>query len=186
MRPTRWRRSTHVVIGVAVLLLVAAVVAAAALLTTGNSTDAAAAQAAPAAATAEPGIVPVADSAPKPTPDRLAAALAPVLADPNLGALTGRITDAMTGAQLWAQGADVPMQPASTNKTLTTAAALLTLDRDARLTTRVLPADSREWSCSRAAATRRCRRRRRTRTPGTATRRGSATWPTRCAAAASR
>ncbi|MDT5182489.1 MAG: hypothetical protein QOI29_647, partial [Mycobacterium sp.] len=53
-------------------------------------------------------------------------------------ALTGRVTDAMTGAQLWAQGADVPMQPASTNKVLTTAAALLALDRDARLTTRVM------------------------------------------------
>ena len=60
------------------------------------------------------------------------------MADPNLGALTGRITDAITGAQLWAQGADVPMQPASTNKLLTTAAALLALDRDARLTTRVM------------------------------------------------
>ena len=82
--------------------------------------------------------MPVADSATKPTPDRLAATLAPLVADPNLGALTGRITDAMTGAQLWAQGADVPMQPASTNKVLTTAAALLALDRDARLTTRVM------------------------------------------------
>jgi D-alanyl-D-alanine carboxypeptidase/D-alanyl-D-alanine-endopeptidase (penicillin-binding protein 4) len=39
---------------------------------------------------------------------------------------------------LWVQGADTPMQPASTNKVLTAAAALLTLDRDARLTTRVL------------------------------------------------
>src|SRR4029079_232323 len=93
---------------------------------------------APAAATAAPGIVPVADSATKPTPDRLAATLAPLVADPNLGALTGRITDAVTGEQLWAQGADVPMQPASTNKVLTTAAALLALDRDARLTTRVM------------------------------------------------
>jgi D-alanyl-D-alanine carboxypeptidase/D-alanyl-D-alanine-endopeptidase (penicillin-binding protein 4) len=64
--------------------------------------------------------------------------LAPLVADPNLGALTGRITDALTGAQLWAQGADVPMQPASVNKTLTTAAALLALDRDAKLTTRVM------------------------------------------------
>ena len=82
--------------------------------------------------------MPVADSATKPTPDRLAATLAPLVADPNLGALTGRITDAITGAQLWAQGADVPMQPASTNKVLTTAAALLALDRDARLTTRVM------------------------------------------------
>lgn len=141
MRPTRWRRSTHVVVGVAVLLLVAVVVAAAAVLTTGHSTDAAPVKPAPPAATAKPGIVPVAASAPEPTPDRLAATLAPMLADPNLGNLTGRITDAMTGSQLWAQGADVPMQPASTNKVLTAAAALLALDRDARLTTRVFAAD---------------------------------------------
>ena len=139
MRPTQWRRSTHVVIGVAVLLLVAAVVGMAGVLTTGSSTsDAQAVKPAPAAATAQPGILPVADSATKPTPDRLAATLAPLVADPNLGALTGRITDAITGAQLWAQGADMPMQPASTNKLLTTAAALLALDRDARLTTRVM------------------------------------------------
>ena len=139
MRPTQWRRSTHVVTGVAVLLLVAAVVGVAGVLTTGNSTsDAQAVKPAPAAATAQPGILPVADSATKPTPDRLAATLAPLVADPNLGALTGRITDAITGAQLWAQGADMPMQPASTNKVLTTAAALLALDRDARLTTRVM------------------------------------------------
>src|SRR6267142_1259642 len=139
MRPTRWRRSTHVVVGVAVLLLVAAVVGAAAVLTRGNSTsDAEPIKPTPPAATAKPGIVPGADSADKPTPDRLTATLAPLVADPNLGVLTGRITDAMTGAQLWAQGADLPMQPASTNKVLTTAAALLALDRDARLTTRVM------------------------------------------------
>ena len=137
MRPTQWRRSTHALIGVAVLVLVAAVVAVAGVFTTGGSTEAAAVKPTPAAATANPAVVPVADSAPKPTPDRLAAALAPALADPNLGKLAGRITDAMTGAQLWAQAADLPMQPASTNKTLTAAAALLTLDRDARLTTRV-------------------------------------------------
>jgi serine-type D-Ala-D-Ala carboxypeptidase/endopeptidase (penicillin-binding protein 4) len=139
MRPTQWRRSTHVVVGVAVLLLVAAVVAVAAVITTGNSaSDTQAVKQAPVAATAAPGIVPVTDSATKPTPDRLAAMLGPLVADPNLGALTGRITDALTGAQLWAQGADVPMQPASVNKVLTTAAALLALDRDARLTTRVM------------------------------------------------
>jgi D-alanyl-D-alanine carboxypeptidase/D-alanyl-D-alanine-endopeptidase (penicillin-binding protein 4) len=143
MRPTRWRRSTHLVVGVAILLLVAALVAAAAVVTTGHrSSDAQTVKPAPAPATASPGIVPVADSAPKPTPDRLAATLAPALADPNLGNLTGRITDAMTGAQLWVKGADVPMQPASTNKVLTAAAALLTLDRDAKLTTTVV-ADQR-------------------------------------------
>src|ERR1700694_1334352 len=144
MRPTQWRRSTHVVIGVGVLLVVAAVVAAAAVLTKGNSTsDAKAAKPAPPAPTATPAIVPVADSATKPTPDRLAATLAPLVADPNLGAMTGRITDAISGAQLWAQGAGVPMQPASTNKVLTTAAALLTLNRDARVTPRVMAADQR-------------------------------------------
>jgi D-alanyl-D-alanine carboxypeptidase/D-alanyl-D-alanine-endopeptidase (penicillin-binding protein 4) len=144
MRPTRWRRSTHVVIGVAVLLLVAAVVAAAAVLRGSDSTgDANAIKPTPALATANPGIKPVADSAPKPTPDKLAATLALALADPNLGILTGRITDATTGTQLWAQGADLPMQPASTTKVLTAAAALLALDRDARLTTTVKVSDRR-------------------------------------------
>ena len=86
----------------------------------------------PPLAVANPGVVPVDDSAPVPTVAGLAAALAPPLADPDLGVITGRVTDANTGAQLWQQGADVPMQPASTNKVLTTAAALLTLDRDER------------------------------------------------------
>ena len=138
MRPTRWRRSTHVAVGAAVLLLVAVVVAVGAVLTAGPSTDAATAKPAPAPATADPGVVPVDDSAPVPTPARLAAALAPALADPNLGNLTGQVTDALTGAELWAQRDAVPMQPASTNKSLTAAAALLVLDRDAKLTTRVL------------------------------------------------
>ncbi len=143
MRPTQWRRSTHAVIGVAVLLLVAAVVAVAAVLTDGRTSDATAMPPAPALATANPGIKPVADSAQKPTPDKLAATLALTLADPNLGILTGRITDAATGAQLWAQGADLPMQPASVTKVLTTSAALLGLDRDARLTTKVMASDRR-------------------------------------------
>lgn len=143
MRPTRWRRSTHVAVGVAVLVLVAAVVAVAAVLTGQRSSEAQAVKPAPPAATASPGITPVADSAPTPTLGGLVAALTPVLADPNLGDVTGRITDAQTGAQLWEQNADVPMQPASVNKVLTTAAALLTLDRDARLTTTVLAAGSR-------------------------------------------
>ena len=136
----------HIAIGVAVLLVVAAVVAAAAVITTGrhSTSDAQAARPAPAPATADPGITPVADSAPKPTPGGLAATLTPALADPNLGNLTGRIADAITGSQLWAQGADIPMQPASVTKVLTAAAALLTLDRDARVTTRVLAADQQK------------------------------------------
>lgn len=142
MRPTQWRPSTHIMIGVAVVLLVAAVVVAAALLR-GKTSNASAIPPAPAPVTANPEIKPVADSADKPTPDKLAATLALTLADPNLGAFTGRITDAATGQQLWAQGADAPMQPASVTKVLTTAAALHSLDRDARLTTKVLASDRR-------------------------------------------
>jgi D-alanyl-D-alanine carboxypeptidase/D-alanyl-D-alanine-endopeptidase (penicillin-binding protein 4) len=140
MRPTTWRRSTHVLIGLAVLVIVAAVVVVAALVTSGgqSTSTAQAAKPQPALATAQPGITALAESAPTPAPNRLAATLAPFVADPNLGMLTGRVTDAITGAQLWAQGAVVPMQPASTNKVLTTAAALLTLDRDATLSTTVL------------------------------------------------
>jgi D-alanyl-D-alanine carboxypeptidase/D-alanyl-D-alanine-endopeptidase (penicillin-binding protein 4) len=142
MRPTTWRRSTHVVIGVAVVLVVAALVVAAALLRS-NSSDAVAIPPAPAPATADPGIKPVSDSADKPAPDKLAETIALTLADPNLGAFTGRIADAATGEQLWTQGADVPMQPASVTKVLTTAAALLGLDRDHRLTTTVLASEGR-------------------------------------------
>jgi len=138
MRPTRWRRSTYLLVGAAVTVLVVALVVAAALIAGRPRSDAVAVKPAPAPATADPGVVPVSGTADAPTPAGLARALTRVAADPNLGQFTGRITDAMTGDELWARGAHVPMQPASTNKVLTTGAALLTLDRDARLTTRVL------------------------------------------------
>jgi D-alanyl-D-alanine carboxypeptidase/D-alanyl-D-alanine-endopeptidase (penicillin-binding protein 4) len=139
MRPSRWRRSTHVIVGVAVFAVVAAVVAAAALFAaSGHGTSGAQTPPEPPTATAKPDVVPVADTAPMPTANGLAATLAAELADPNLGRLGGRITDAMTGKPLWRQLDDVPLQPASTNKVLTAAAALLTLDREARVTTRVV------------------------------------------------
>lgn len=141
MHPTRWRRSTHLAVGIIVLAAVCALVAAAALFVGHRDSDEMPALPAPTPAMADPGVVPVADSAPTPTTRGMAATMAPALADPNLGALTGRITDALTGSQLWQQGDDVPMQPASTNKVLTTAAALLTLDRNATVTTRVVAAD---------------------------------------------
>jgi D-alanyl-D-alanine carboxypeptidase/D-alanyl-D-alanine-endopeptidase (penicillin-binding protein 4) len=129
-------------VGVAVLAVVAAVVAATALFTgSGRGASGAQVPPPPPAVTAKPSIVAVAATAPTPTQSGLAAALAPVVADPNLGHLGGRVTDAMTGEELWQQLDDVGLQPASTNKTLTTAAALLALDRDARVTTRVVAAD---------------------------------------------
>ncbi|BBZ09132.1 D-alanyl-D-alanine carboxypeptidase [Mycolicibacterium doricum] len=130
-------------LALAVLVLVTVVVAVTAVLAIGSDSDAQAAKPQPPPATAKPAVVPVSESAPTPTNAGLAAALAPALADPNLGNLAGRVTDAITGDRLWEQRAGVPMQPASTNKMLTAAAALLTLDRDARLTTTVVAGDQK-------------------------------------------
>lgn len=137
MRPTKWRRSTHVLIGVAVLILVAAVLGVAAVDSRGHR-EVVAIPAQPAAVAPEPAVIALSDAAPEPLPARLAAVLAPFAANPDLGLLGGRVTDAATGEELWQQGDDVPLQPASVNKVLTTAAALLSLDRDAVLTTTVL------------------------------------------------
>ena len=142
MRPTQWRTSTHLIVGVGVLAIVAAVVAATALFSaSGRGASGPQTPSPPPAVTAKPSIVAVAATAPVPTKSALAATLAAVVADPNLGKLGGRVTDAMTAKELWQQQDDVQMQPASTNKTLTTAAALLALDREARVTTRVVVAD---------------------------------------------
>jgi serine-type D-Ala-D-Ala carboxypeptidase/endopeptidase (penicillin-binding protein 4) len=140
MGPTRWRKSTQVFIGVAVLAFVAAVVAAAAFFTTGGhgSGGARAPIPPPHAPTVKPGVVPVSDTAETPSPGGVAATLAGVAADPNLGRLGGRVTDALTGKELWQVGGDIPLVPASTNKVLTAAAALLTLDHQARISTRVV------------------------------------------------
>ena len=142
MRPTRWRRSTHLLIAVAVLAVVTLVMALAAIITGGQPAVAGTAvTATPPPVTAHPGVVAVPDNAPKPTAGGLAAALTPELANPDLGTLGGRVTDALTANQLWEQNSTVGMQPASTNKLLTASAALLTLRPDTRVTTTVLAAD---------------------------------------------
>lgn len=142
MQPTRWRHgSAHLGIAAAVLALAAAVVVIAVVALPDESGAGARVVSSAPVATANPGVVPVSDDAPVPAGRALAAALAPALADPNLGRLTGRITDALTGKALWTQQEDLPMQPASTNKVLTAAAALLALDREARVTTRVTAGD---------------------------------------------
>ena len=134
------RHRSHLVLAGAVIALVAAVVAAAALLTSGGKSNALGPPPRPPAAS-KPALVPLADSAAVPTTAGMTGALAAAVANPNLGDLSGRITDARTGNQIWEQRAGVPMQPASTNKVLTTAAAMLTLDRNARVTTTVQAAD---------------------------------------------
>ncbi len=139
MRPTRWRRSTHTIVGIGVLVLVAAVVAVVAILNKGDhGTSRAQTVPAPPAAAAKPSIVPVTDTAPMPTGGGLATTLAAVSSNPNLGVFGGRITDAMTAQQLWQRADDLPLKPASTNKALTAAAALLAVDPGARVTTKVV------------------------------------------------
>ena len=142
MRPARWRRSTHVLIGATVIVMVVIVVTVGALLANGGSgRTAEAVVAPPPAAIAKPAVMPVSDVAPLPTPAGLAAALKPPLANTDLGTFAGRVTDALTGTELWQQGANMPMIPASTNKVLTAGAALLAVNRDARRTTTVMAAD---------------------------------------------
>ncbi|WP_156686448.1 D-alanyl-D-alanine carboxypeptidase/D-alanyl-D-alanine endopeptidase [Mycobacterium sp. Marseille-P9652] len=140
MGPTRWRKSTQVFIGLAVLAFVAAVVAAAMFFTTGGhgSGGAHAPIPPPHAPTVKPGVTPVSDTAEAPSPGGVAAVMAPVAGDPNLGKLGARVTDALTGKELWQVAGDLPLMPASTNKVLTAAAALLTLDHQARISTRVV------------------------------------------------
>jgi serine-type D-Ala-D-Ala carboxypeptidase/endopeptidase (penicillin-binding protein 4) len=142
MRPTKWRPSTHLLVGVGVIAIIAAVLGVTALMTaSGRGASGVQTTPPPPPVTATPGIVPVAASVPTPTTSALAATLAMTAADPNLGRLGGRVTDAMTAKELWQQQDNVPMLPASTNKTLTSAAALLALDREARVSTRVVAAD---------------------------------------------
>ncbi|HSS24325.1 MAG TPA: D-alanyl-D-alanine carboxypeptidase/D-alanyl-D-alanine-endopeptidase, partial [Mycobacterium sp.] len=86
----------------------------------------------------KPGMVPVSDTAETPSAGGMAAVLGAAAADPNLGRLGARVTDALTAKELWQVADDVPLVPASTNKVLTAAAALLTLDRQARISTRVV------------------------------------------------
>ncbi|HEU4361075.1 MAG TPA: D-alanyl-D-alanine carboxypeptidase/D-alanyl-D-alanine-endopeptidase [Mycobacterium sp.] len=138
MHRTRWRLSTRLGIGAALALVAAVTAAGALVISAGRESGGAQPVPEPPLATASPAVVPVGDTAPMPTGSGLAAVLAAVAADPDLGRLGGRISDAMTGRQLWAQQDELPLQPASTNKVLTAAAALLSLDPGARITTRVI------------------------------------------------
>ena len=92
----------------------------------------------PALVTPDPQVRPVAANAPEPTPAGVTREIADELRDPALGALTGQISDAITGQVLWSRNAGTPRIPASNDKVLTAAAALLALPHDQRLTTSVV------------------------------------------------
>ncbi len=83
-------------------------------------------------------VAPAPPSAPEPSPAGLAAALGPVVTNPDLGGFSGSVTDAETGTVLWSADPDKPVIPASTAKVLTAAAALLVLPADQRVATRVV------------------------------------------------
>lgn len=85
-----------------------------------------------------PQLNPASASAPEPSRQGLADALAHVATSPDLGNFAGSISDPDTRATLWSADPDKPMIPASTLKVMTTAAALLVLPPDHRLTTRVV------------------------------------------------
>ncbi|WP_067531530.1 D-alanyl-D-alanine carboxypeptidase/D-alanyl-D-alanine endopeptidase [Nocardia crassostreae] len=85
-----------------------------------------------------PQVAPAPTNGPAPTAAGLTAALAAVVANPDLGVFAAQVSDADTGAVLWGHDADKAMIPASTAKILTTAAALLALPGDHRVTTEVV------------------------------------------------
>ncbi|UZJ24431.1 D-alanyl-D-alanine carboxypeptidase/D-alanyl-D-alanine-endopeptidase [Rhodococcus antarcticus] len=141
-------RATRLLAGTAVLLLVAAV-AAAVVEGRGGVSVAVGTHTGPVTVTSAPPVpmsaaavvVPLPADAPQPAVAALAAVLDPLAANPSLGTFTGRVTDAATGAVLWESRPEVPQEPASTMKILTTAAALLTLGVDDEVPTRVVATD---------------------------------------------
>lgn len=85
-----------------------------------------------------PEVAPARSDAPAPTVAGIAAALAPVIGNPDLGAFAGQVTDPSSGAVLWSQEPVKAMIPSSTAKIMLVAAALLTLPDDQRVATKVL------------------------------------------------
>lgn len=92
----------------------------------------------PSPASLTPRINPVPADAPAPTPAGVRTELAQVLANPELGAVSGEISDAVTGAELWSTDPGRALIPASTIKILTASAALLALPHEQRVTTTVV------------------------------------------------
>jgi D-alanyl-D-alanine carboxypeptidase/D-alanyl-D-alanine-endopeptidase (penicillin-binding protein 4) len=85
-----------------------------------------------------PALRPALVQGPAPTPAGVAAVLDPLVVQGGLGRLSGRVVDPGTGSVLWQRYAASPLVPGSTAKLLTASAALLALDHQARLRTRVL------------------------------------------------
>jgi D-alanyl-D-alanine carboxypeptidase/D-alanyl-D-alanine-endopeptidase (penicillin-binding protein 4) len=79
-----------------------------------------------------------APSGPEPSAAGVNAKLASLAGNPALGTFNGEVLDATTGNVLWDHGSGNPSIPASTNKVLTSAAALLALNPLSTLDTQVV------------------------------------------------
>ncbi|RSD20310.1 D-alanyl-D-alanine carboxypeptidase/D-alanyl-D-alanine-endopeptidase [Amycolatopsis eburnea] len=73
-----------------------------------------------------------------PTANGVKSVLASAAGNGALGQLTGSVIDPVTGTVLWDRGSSTPVTPASTTKVLTSAAALLSLDHNLRLSTKIV------------------------------------------------
>ena len=73
-----------------------------------------------------------------PTANGVKSVLAPAAGNSALGQLTGSVIDPVSGTVLWDHGSSTPVTPASTTKVLTSAAALLSLDQNLRLSTKIV------------------------------------------------
>jgi len=87
-------------------------------------------------------LAPLAADAPIPTKTGVAAALNKLAGSSALGTLTGVVVNPADDQVLWSRNPEKTMQPGSTGKLLTTAAALLTLDPSMRIKTRVVAGTS--------------------------------------------
>lgn len=135
---TRRRRNIRILFAIWAAGFLALVVGGTFAIYDVRSTASAAVVPAPAPVVATPLVEAVTAEAPAPSPTALAAALDTAVQNPALGSFTGSVTDAATGTVLWSKDPARPMTPASTTKILTTAAALLGLPSDHRITTRVV------------------------------------------------
>ncbi|WP_246023629.1 D-alanyl-D-alanine carboxypeptidase/D-alanyl-D-alanine endopeptidase [Nocardia yunnanensis] len=138
---TKRRRRTWILVSSLLVLVLAAAVAVVAILKPwteefqhGGLTIAAP----PAPVKPLPQVAPAPVTAPAATAAGLSAALAPVVGSPDLGAFAASVSDGDTGKVLWTLDPDKGMIPSSTAKILTTAAALLALPADHRITTKVV------------------------------------------------
>ncbi|MEV6441173.1 D-alanyl-D-alanine carboxypeptidase/D-alanyl-D-alanine-endopeptidase [Amycolatopsis sp. NPDC051716] len=73
-----------------------------------------------------------------PTANGVKSVLGPAAGNSALGQLTGSVIDPVSGTVLWDHGSSTPVTPASTTKVLTSAAALLSLDQNLRLSTKIV------------------------------------------------